>query len=74
MKICLQDKSWVMGHDQDFFYNSLLLDCIKLPSKDYNIGPRKQTTMYGGLDLENNLILFFLQNDVIVALNIGVVK
>lgn len=63
-----------MGHAQDFFIISVLLDCIKLPSKDYLIGPRMQTTIYGNLDWENNSALFILRNDVIVTLNIGVVK
>lgn len=57
-----------------FFIISLLLDCIKLPSKDYNIGSRMQTTIYGSLDLETGSVLFILCNDVIVTLNIGVVK
>lgn len=57
-----------------FFIISVLLGCIKLPSKDYITGPRMQTTIYGSLDWENSSVLFILRNDVIVTLNIGVVK
>lgn len=63
-----------MGQAQDLFKISVLLDCIKLPSKDYIIGPRMQTTIYGSLDWENNSVLFILCNDVIVTPNIRVVK